>query len=523
MQKEHGPAAQPALLPVGTVVGLWRVVDWAGCGVYGAVFRAVHTEEEQARPVALKLALLPGDPRFAREVKLLARVDHPSVPHLLDHGEWQHPVGTLHPYIAMEWVDGVPLYDWAREQKPASPEVLRLLAQLAQALQALHAEGGVHRDVKGANVLVRRADHHAWLTDFGSGTFQGAFTLTPPMGFPGTPAYRSPESWLFELQFSRSSTARYAAGPADDLYALGVTACRLVTGEYPEPGEPTKDEHGTWHLEKVISPAALLLPERVEPQLQALILRMLSVRPEDRGSAAELAEALEQAAQSLVVESGRTSSAEEELSAPAIPHEEVAAAETDTPRQEVAEVLAAEPREVAARAKVEAQVLESLAHASGLAKAMRLRGHSRLGQNRLMAAAAVLALGVWAWWVLPEASVERSSLARKEVVEAGKVDEGPVGLGEVAASLSTVDSPEALAPEGLTEDALPEPLPGQTRPNARGRCPHKRQIALNGGCWVVEVEHEKCEALSGRMFESTCYVPVIPPGHPPTSSPGRQP
>ncbi|HYH96597.1 serine/threonine-protein kinase [Hyalangium sp.] len=515
MQREHGPAVQPALLPVGTVVGLWRVVDWAGCGVYGAVFRAVHTGEEQARPVALKLALLPGDPRFPREVKLLARLDHPSIPRLLGHGEWQHPSGTLHPYIAMEWVDGVPLYDWAREQKPALPEVLRLLAQLAGALQAVHAEGGVHRDVKGANVLVRRADHHAWLLDFGTGTFQGAYTLTPPMGFPGTPAYRSPESWLFELQFSRSSTARYAAGPADDLYALGVTACRLVTGEYPELGEPTKDENGLWHLEKVIPPAALQLLERVEPQLRALILRMLSVRPEERGSAAELAEALELAAQSLAVESAQTSSAEEEQGPPAIAHEKVAAAETGAPRREVAEVYAAEPLEDSARTEVEVQVLGSPAPAGGLAKAMRLQKHVWLERHRLVAAAVVL--GVLAWWVMPETSEERPSVARKEVAEAGKADAGPVGLGEVAASLPTVASPEAHVPEGLTEDTLPEPLPGQTRPNAKGRCPHKRQIALNGGCWVVEVEREKCEALSGRTFESMCYVPVIPPGHPPTS------
>ncbi|HYI02515.1 serine/threonine protein kinase, partial [Hyalangium sp.] len=380
-----------------------------------------------------------------------------------------------------------------------SAEVLRVLAQLARALEAVHAESGVHRDVKGANVLVRRADHHAWLLDFGTGTFQGAYTLTPPMGFPGTPAYRSPESWLFELQFSRNSTARYAAGPADDLYSLGVTACRLVTGEYPEFCEPTKDENGLWHLEKVIAPAALQLPERVEPQLRALILRMLSVDPKERGTAAELAEALEQAAQSLAVESAQTSSAEEEQGPPARAHEEVAAAEKDS-----------------TRAKVEVQALESSAHAGGLAKAKRLRKQVWPERHRLVAAAAVL--GVLAWWVMPETSEERPSVARKEVAEAGKADAGPVGLGEVAASLSTLDAPASRIPEGLTEDALPEPLPGQTRPNAKGRCPHKQQIALKGGCWVVvEVEREKCEALSGRTFESTCYVPVIPPGQPPTS------
>jgi serine/threonine protein kinase len=75
------------------------VVEWAGRGVHGAVYRAVRVGEEQALPVALKLAVLPRDPRFAREVELLSRQHHPNIPHLIDTGDWQHPGGTLHPYI----------------------------------------------------------------------------------------------------------------------------------------------------------------------------------------------------------------------------------------------------------------------------------------------------------------------------------------------------------------------------------------------------------------------------------------
>ncbi|MBN1208778.1 MAG: serine/threonine protein kinase, partial [Myxococcaceae bacterium] len=294
MQTPRAPALSPAHLSPGTRVGDWLVVAWAGQGVHGAVYQAVPVDNPQAHPVALKLALLPRDPRFAREVELLSCTRHPSIPRLWDHGEWLHPGGALYPFLVMDWVDGAPLYDWARQSNPSSQQVLRWLSHLARALQAVHSQGGVHRDVKGDNVLVRRSDSRALLTDFGSGRYPDAATLTPDILPPGTPAYRSPEACLFELQHFREPTARYCAQQADDLYSLGVTAYRLVTGLYPELAEPSQDEAGLWHLQGLASPAPLLLNPRVAPRLNALILRMLSVRPEQRGTAAELAEALEQ-------------------------------------------------------------------------------------------------------------------------------------------------------------------------------------------------------------------------------------
>lgn len=241
MERTSALPPHPLLLPEGTVVGSWRLEAFAGRGVHGAVYRAVPVNAEHASPVALKLALLPRDPRFAREIELLSRGPHPNTPRLLDHGEWRPPGGMPHPFLVLEWVDGEPLYDQARHYAPPPQQAMHWLAQLARALQSLHARGGIHRDVKGGNVLVRRADSRAVLTDLGSGIYLGAATLTPPTMYPGTPAYRAPESWLFELRFFGDSSARYSAGPADDLYALGVTACRLVTGEYPKLAVPTQD------------------------------------------------------------------------------------------------------------------------------------------------------------------------------------------------------------------------------------------------------------------------------------------
>ena len=78
----------------------------------------------------------------------------------------------------------------------------------------------------------------------------------------------------------------------------------------------------------------------------------------------------------------------------------------------------------------------------------------------------------------------------------------------------------------LAEDALPEPLPGQLRPDAKGRCPRKHQVALNGACWVpMPVEREECEATgsNGKLFKGRCYIPVLSPDRPSTSHPSRTP
>jgi hypothetical protein len=80
---------------------------------------------------------------------------------------------------------------------------------VARALEATHAACGVHRDVKGDNVLVRPADGRVFLTDFGAGHYRGAATLTTKLLPPGTPAYRSPEAWGFLRVFRRHPTAHY--------------------------------------------------------------------------------------------------------------------------------------------------------------------------------------------------------------------------------------------------------------------------------------------------------------------------
>ncbi|ADO69550.1 serine/threonine protein kinase [Stigmatella aurantiaca] len=295
MQNTCDPGRLLAPLPEGTRVGPWRVVRWHGQGAYGAVYQAVRARWPQRPPVALKLSLLPEDPRFAREAELLSRLRHPCIPRLIGHGHWKHPAGTRHPFLAMQWVEGISLYDWAQARNPSSRELLQVLAQLARALQAIHAAHAIHRDVKGGNILIRASDGRPFLTDFGSGDYQGSERLTWRSMPPATLPYRSPEASRFAFRFIHEPESRYVARPSDDLFSLGVTAYRLLTGHYPPTQLPSAEapawepgDAGPWSLQR--------LKPQVAPDLAALVQRMLSPQPETRGTAKALGEALELAA-----------------------------------------------------------------------------------------------------------------------------------------------------------------------------------------------------------------------------------
>jgi serine/threonine protein kinase len=136
-------------LTPGTRVGAWRVKAGQGQGAYGAVYRAVRRGWGRSGPVALKVSLLPWNWRMEREAEMLSRLSHPSIPRLLDRSGLKPASGAEYPFIVMEWVEGKPLYAWAEQHAPSGKQLCRVLAQLARALEAVHAAGAVHRDVKG--------------------------------------------------------------------------------------------------------------------------------------------------------------------------------------------------------------------------------------------------------------------------------------------------------------------------------------------------------------------------------------
>jgi hypothetical protein len=485
------------VLPVETRVGAWRVCGVRGRGSFGTVYRAVDQGRTQANPVALKLANYPGDERFEREVELLSRIRHPSVPRLLDSGMWRSPLGSSHPYVVMEWVEGEPLYRWAARRNPSSRQVVALLAQAAGALQAIHEVSGVHRDVKGDNMLVRPSDGRLFLTDLGAGIFAGATRLTPWHMETGTTEYRSLEQWLSRQERPPDNNASRVARPAGDVFALGVTAYRLVTDGYPRFLHPELEHGWSWlpGEEGVVS--ARQLNPRVDAQLNALILRMLSPRPEERGLAGELAQAMERG----VAHAGPSADA------PLFEWETLVPSQWTPEELAEAEHLGYRPRHRDQKWALQASQADVAA-----------RAPPRVEPRRWPVwLAAALAVGL-----LPsEPGLPRTGLRPPAYHQAFKGEGDVVSLGDSVPGASG-EPGKASAQEAVAEELPEQPFADQIRPDARGRCPKPKQLALRGGCWFkLDANVEDCHG-NGFAYQGACYVPVRASGKVPTSAPVKR-
>jgi serine/threonine protein kinase len=474
----------PRLSP-GTQVGSWRVEAWQGQGAYGAVYRAVRIGQEHQGPAALKLSLLPWNQRFVREAQLLARLSHPGIPRLLDSGALIHPSGAELPFLVMQWVEGTPLYAWAEQHSPSSQELCQVLAHLARTLEALHAAGAVHRDVKGDNVLVQLSDSFPVLIDFGSGHFQGAQRLTFQSLPPGTPAYLSPQGCLFDIRLARQRNSYYPPSPADDLYALGVTAYRLLMGQYPPPMDVQEDEQGAW---QVLTPDPRPLLERnprIGPALREVILRLLSEAPQARGTSAQAAQALEAMANERV---------------PRRPAEPQPAAEVPPPSGPAPGSGSKRPQPVSPPAR-------AWAWEPWLA----------------LAALGVCALVLWPAPPAPSPPGQPVSSGPRKASASQAPDAGTAAVGEAAPTEPRAPTPPPPEKKPLAQEPLPEPRPGQARPDGKGRCPGPRQVPINRGCWLhySSMPAEECVENGGVLFKGKCYTPAHePPKRPlPTSNP----
>ncbi len=266
----------------GTEVAGFVVEGRLDAGSFGTVYRA----RRSGRPFAIKL--VPMDPRGDREVEALRRVRHPNVVGFHGYGFWRDEAPRFL-VRALELVVGGPLDAWAREGNPSAAELVRqVVLPVVRSLREVHAAGVVHRDVKEANILVREGDGQPVLVDFGASTYEGAPRLTKRLP-PGTPEYRSPEVLRFAREWQGE---HYPAGPADDLWALGVTIYVLLTRELP-----FGDRHGA--LTHAILSGSPVPPHvrnpRVPPALGGVCLRMLEKEPGARyADAATLAGALEE-------------------------------------------------------------------------------------------------------------------------------------------------------------------------------------------------------------------------------------
>jgi len=491
----------PASLPVGTEVGAWRVLERRGRGNYGTVYRVERIGDPGAGSFALKLATHTMDLRFEREAELLSRIHHLGVPRLHAHGLWPHPAGPF-PYLVMDWVEGPSLYDWGRERRPTSRQVLRLLAQVARALEATHAVGAVHRDVKGDNVLVRVSDGQAVLTDFGAGNIRGARPLTAPPLPPGTPTYRSPEAIRFQWDYRSHPTAHYEAQPADDVFALGVTAYQLVTGTYPPPPRVMDMDGGESAGMPVMPPR--LHDSAVCAELDALILHMLAESPEQRpggGSASAVAHALEEAMARAGPE------ADLPLSGRAAPAPHAAAT-----------WAGASPGHAS---------VNSTEHASA-------RAHAKSTEPTVPPSALTShGPGRWVWFAMATVAVSLVSAATggllRSARDEGAMEQAAAGYqdardgGTVAVGDAAIASPVTILapvpsftlPPGLTLPMPERPFPGQRKPP----CNRKGEVEIRAGCWYELARVKSPCDEDAYDYKGACYLPSFPVQRPHTSAP----
>jgi eukaryotic-like serine/threonine-protein kinase len=220
------PRAQDHGSLTGHRLGAYEVVSEVGRGGMGAVYLARRADREFEKQVAIKVLKRGTDTdevlrRFRAERQILARLEHPNIAHLLDAGTT--PDGL--PYFALEYVEGHPITDYAREKNLSIRERIELMLPVCRAVHFAHQNLVVHRDLKPRNILVTPAGVPK-LLDFGIAKLLSAETDLVQNTMDGaqrfTPAYASPEQVLGE-----------PVTTATDVYSLGALLYELLAGEPP--------------------------------------------------------------------------------------------------------------------------------------------------------------------------------------------------------------------------------------------------------------------------------------------------
>ncbi len=254
----------------GSVFGnRYTLGDRIAVGGMGEVWRA--TDEVLGRKVAIKLlspslADQPGfTRRFREEARHTAQLGHPNIAAVYDYGE-----DSGASWLVMELVEGKPLSQIIGEGPLPPRRVSAIMAQAALALQAAHENGVIHRDVKPANILIRH-DGSVKLTDFGIARAVDAAPITRTGEVMGTAQYISPEQAMGK-----------PVGPASDLYALGVVAHEMLTGERPfDEGSPVATAMA--HIHNPPPPLPASVPEPLAGVIMACLAKDPAARPHSGG------------------------------------------------------------------------------------------------------------------------------------------------------------------------------------------------------------------------------------------------
>ncbi len=273
---------QPATLPAR--LGRYTLHKLLGRGGMGAVYLAHDTQLD--RSVALKIprfgtASRPDDEeRFVREARAAATLFHPNLCPIFDVGQIE---GVW--YLSMAYIEGQPLSEVLRHGRPPPTEdAVRLIGQMALAMQEAHRRGIIHRDLKPSNIMIDLGGQPV-IMDFGlarRGPETGDVRLTLSGMIVGTPVYMSPE---------QVNGVVHAIGPPCDIYNLGVILYELLAGRPPFQG--TVGELMVQIVTVTPPPPSQLRPD-LDPQLDAICLKALAKKPAERfASMQEFATALE--------------------------------------------------------------------------------------------------------------------------------------------------------------------------------------------------------------------------------------
>jgi serine/threonine-protein kinase len=267
-------------IPVGTEIGGYRVVGLIGHGGIGTVYLADEVPSGERAALKVLLPELASQEafrtRFLRESGYARSVNHPGVVRVRAAGE---DAGLL--YIAMDYIAGRDLHTLLALEGPLPADrALRILTQIALALDAVHAAGVLHRDVKPANVIVTGSGEaeYGLLTDFGLGKSpsQDSRALTGPREFVGTYYYTAPEQILGQDPDGRA-----------DVYSLACVLYQCLAGEPPFPHEVATDVLQA-HIDQPPPPITAQRRD-LPPELDAVLATALAKQREARyPSCAEL-------------------------------------------------------------------------------------------------------------------------------------------------------------------------------------------------------------------------------------------
>ncbi|KAH7447044.1 hypothetical protein KP509_01G088900 [Ceratopteris richardii] len=269
------PPRSPCKTETGASAGKWQKGRLLGCGSFGKVYKGIHSETGEFCAIK-EVEFIRDDPKsqesakqLAQEIMLLSSLRHPNIVHYKGS---EMVAGNL--YIYLELVSGGSIFKLYQEfTRLKEPVIRRYTRQILQGLYFLHSKHTVHRDIKGANILVDQ-DGTVKLADFGMAKHikeQGI-----PLSFKGSPYWMAPE-----VIMQKNTGYEFAV----DIWSLGCTVIEMVTGK-----PPWSEYEGVAAMFKVTRADTPPIPEGLSPEGEDFIRCCLQKNPAERPSAASLLE-----------------------------------------------------------------------------------------------------------------------------------------------------------------------------------------------------------------------------------------